>query len=327
MISIDAGRSAVKVFDGEKKFIFRSVLGFLSAKDIEGLVFKSSKSMFYDKKNDQFFIVGQDADKFVKDPIRITNDTLFLSNYYYFLCEALNNLDADNEISIITDLTYNNFYLRNFLKESLKKIEVVPVVNGVIAESKIFNIKSFYTVYQGWAGIMDVLIDDKFNYVNEYVEKIGRGRGVVIDIGDKTTDITIISKLNPIEGRSENFGVSNIYLEIQKELVRDKGVKLSVFDIENFVKKDEVIRALDGGVVDLSFYSERAIKRSSIILRDFIIEILGDNIFDYVYLIGGGAIVFKDYLHEIAPVAEIVNDPIFANAIGAFKFACKSGLK
>jgi len=173
--------------------------------------------------------------------------------------------------------------------------------------------------YQGWSGMMSLLVDEDLNTVSGRGD-MTRGNGVVIDIGRSTTDITRINKLTPVSGESYRFGTIAVYEQIQR-ILRDRyGMGRKLLEVEQAVHNDSPIRTIKGDSVSLGELYPEAVKQCGKEFRSIILEHVGDQALDYAVVLGGGGKVFYDLISEEFALVELVADYTHANAQGMWRF-------
>jgi hypothetical protein len=224
------------------------------------------------------------------------------------------------KVSLALDLTFANYQFKQFYAEEIKgKKFVVEILDPEdMSMSKFtsisFEIEKLYILYQGYAAFFDHIIDDQG--ISKEYERL---EGFVVDIGRKTTDMVYIKNLAVRDGDSEAFGVLDILRSTQKVL-QQQGVVKDIEQIENFFLTGRHIQKLDGSTVDVrkivyeqsrTFYGQ-FVQR----FRSF----LEQRTPDFFLVVGGGSYFVKEHLLEDYPIAEILEEPVYANARGMLRF-------
>ena len=98
--------------------------------------------------------------------------------------------------------------------------------------------------------------------------------------------------------------------------------------IRRYLRDGKVNEVIAGQKVDLKPIVRQALNSLATRTIDFVTETWKENIarFSYVLLTGGGALVLHDALCRRIPHAEILPNPVFANAVGLAKLAQRAGV-
>ncbi|KAA3660666.1 MAG: hypothetical protein DWQ04_18795 [Chloroflexi bacterium] len=163
-------------------------------------------------------------------------------------------------------------------------------------------------------------LDDNGRIMNN---DIAHGNIGVIDIGGKTTNLLSVRRLAEIarETSSVNLGAWDV--------VRQAREFLAVECPELDLRDHEIVEAISqrqvryfGEPVDLSPIVEAAIApmAEQVIAQASQLWNSGARL-DAVLVTGGGAHLFGAYLQEYFRHAYVVDDPVFANVVGYYRFA------
>lgn len=271
------------------------------------------------------FVLGKTCDKLLSaEHIEyVSNDKIYIEYSIRNILVAISRLVNDfDKVRLSINLTYRNDKFKDHLQKSLKgnhKVIFYNTNSDIIKECNL-EIVSVTVVKQGWAAVMAMAIDDKFNIIEKYAKK----DGLVIDIGKKTLDTSLIRYLADVEGMSTEIGTENVFNYIKKELYDKYGVNKETHEIEKLILAREGnsnITLQDGKVIDLkSDFFKSAIIFVAEKIRTAIMEYHGNRTPDWVLLTGGGAFYFKSILEKVFANLELANDPINANCIGMVKF-------
>ncbi len=151
----------------------------------------------------------------------------------------------------------------------------------------------------------------------------------VLDSGFNTLDLLMVHQ-GQIEKRftgGENLGVRVAAQEIARALKARYGFRDSMHEadelIRRYLRDGKVVEVIAGQKVDLKSIVRQALNSLATRTIDFIQETWEENIarFSYVLLTGGGALVLQDALCRRIPHAEVLPNPVFANAVGLAKLA------
>jgi hypothetical protein len=216
---------------------------------------------------------------------------------------------------VAIDLTYSNNEQVSFYSSALKGKHKVAL--GVVASGKIvslelsFNIVDLYCFQQGYASVFNFIGKKEF-------EVISKGRGVVVDIGRFTVDLSTVSELTLVSGRSVPFGARVLVDALQADIARE-GVRLEADEIEaSLVDRDRTFANITGKSVHPwkmltesgrleGYYSD-----IKIAMNNFV----GSERTDYLILCGGGSYLVGGFVAEDFKVPIFELDYVRANVKG-----------
>jgi hypothetical protein len=219
------------------------------------------------------------------------------------------------KVAVAIDLTYSNNEMVSFYSSSLKGVH--KVVLGVASGSKIvsrgvsFDVVDLYCFQQGYASVFNFIGKKEF-------EVISKGRGVVIDIGRFTVDLSSVQELTLVEGTSVPFGTRVLVEGLQADIAKD-GLQLGVDEIEgSFANHDASYANISGVAVQpwkklmdsgrlQSYYND---------IRMAINNFVGAERTDYLILCGGGAYLVRDFVEQDFKVPTFALDYVRANVKG-----------
>ena len=156
----------------------------------------------------------------------------------------------------------------------------------------------------------------------------------VLDSGFNTLDLLMV-KQGQIEKRftvGENLGVRVAAQEITNALKARYGFRDSMQEADEYIRRylrdGKLNEVIAGQKVDLKPIVRQELNSLATRTIDFVTETWKENIarFSYVLLTGGGALVLHDALCRRIPHAEILPNPVFANAVGLAKLAQRAGV-
>ncbi|MGE4274405.1 MAG: ParM/StbA family protein [Desulfitobacterium sp.] len=207
---------------------------------------------------------------------KIHEDTKIL-----FLTSLALAAEPASELVVTTGLPINQHTpeTKQKLTELLTGEHSVRINNG---SPKLIKITNIGIVPEGAGAYFSELLDDNGIIKNEWLSKQLKR---VIDIGSRTVNICTIDENNRYLDRDSDtlhYGCL--------ELDNAAGKNPSKEDLEEFARKL-------AGDINKRLQSYRPAK-------------------DVVLLSGGGSLVLGDYLKTYFPISIIVNNPVFANAIG-----------
>lgn len=154
----------------------------------------------------------------------------------------------------------------------------------------------------------------------------------VLDSGFNTVDLLLIRQ-GKVEKRytgGDNLGVRVAAEEIANALKSQFGFRPSLLEVDELIRRyldrGKVTRIIAGQTVDLKPIVKQSLNTLATRTIDFVREKWGDAAqFSYVLLAGGGAMVLDAPIRRHIPHAEMLPDPVHANAIGLAKLAQRPG--
>jgi len=157
-----------------------------------------------------------------------------------------------------------------------------------------------------------IIIEDVSVYPEGVAALIGSSfNGVICDIGGRTTDAAVIEGHKVMKPYSLPVGTLNLYADFIKLINSKYGLDL---------RTDDAIRILQGG---LEIYGEpQNIDFAMDVFKSYVETIVSELKISYsiktlkVKLIGGGAQLLVRAFKKRIPNAELIDDTIFANALG-----------
>jgi hypothetical protein len=150
----------------------------------------------------------------------------------------------------------------------------------------------------------------------------------ILDSGFNTLDLLLV-KQGRIEKRftgGDNLGVRVAASEIANALNARYGIKWSLIEVDvlirEYLERGKVHRVFAGQKTDLTPIVRQALNTFATRTVDFVQETWGNaREFSYVLLAGGGAYALNAAIRKHIPHAELLDEPVHANAIGLAKLA------
>jgi hypothetical protein len=220
-----------------------------------------------------------------------------------------------SDVAVAIDLTYSNNETVAFYSSALKgkhKVSLGRVVKGRVRDQDVsFNIVDLYCFQQGYASVFNFIGRKEFDIVS-------KGRGVVIDIGRFTVDLSRVEDLTLVGGKSVEFGTRVIVDSLQSAVAKD-GVKLELDEIEDsFRNHDRVFANISGKSVKpwrvlvegdflWNYYTD---------VKMAVGNFVGEDRIDYIVLCGGGSYFIHDFFVKDFKVPLLSVDYVMANVTG-----------
>ena len=171
--------------------------------------------------------------------------------------------------------------------------------------------------------ITDVMIAPEgaatyYNLVNEQKEMIGNKQLLIVDIGGRTTDISLFKDKKILEVKTIPVGMLNVYRDIVDEINRLYTPEFKLEEGEEVLKEGLF---LDGEYKDKSFIIPILQRHFNSIYKE--LQLQFNPAKGYISLTGGGSIVFRQaFKNRLNNVIED-SDPIYSNALGFYKLGLK----
>lgn len=343
-IVIDAGRDSIKIVyinenNGFEKSIFSSKLGFANfdyLKTIPAISFDKERDIICTVDNSRPLIIGDTCDILLAPEkiIHVTSDEIYLKYaIYYILTGIAKFVDADSDVMLVLNLTYNNNHekFRDMLISQLKGQHTIVFYDTKknIRSTKYFNVleNKIKIFYQGWPSLMYRAIDiDTLKFNEKYLKD-----GIVIDIGRETTDVSLIRNLEPVKGISYEIATEDIFVYISEKLFNIYKVRKSTEEIERLVRADDIV-IINNEEINIRDYLKEAVVSVAEQLKSSLFENFGKYTPYWVILTGGGILYFDKifkYIYNVeksnVEILEVLDEYIFSNALGMAILVLKYG--
>ena len=218
----------------------------------------------------------------------------YLHLLYTTIC--LSTKDIDNKIVVGLPISQYKTDREELINLILQNSEMQGIINGKERKVCIRDLE----VYPEAIGAVE----------NAY-------EGIVLDIGGRTTDICQIEVVNNrrklINPISEAIGTLNLYTDFIKVLNNKYSLDLKIQDTERILRKGLKIQGVEVDIRD-----------AKLVFTDYVDKIVNKLRIEYsadtldIKMVGGGSIVLGKSIKNRLPNADIVPNPLEANA-QAFK--------
>ena len=155
----------------------------------------------------------------------------------------------------------------------------------------------------------------------------------VLDSGFNTLDLLLVrqGRIEKRETGGDNLGVRVAAQEIANALKVRYGIVKSLIEVDAYIvqyfEKGKVVQIIAGKKEDLTPVVKQALQSLATKTIGFVESRWGNaSEFSYVLLAGGGALALDTPIRRRFPAAEMLPDPIQANAIGLAKLAQRRGV-
>jgi hypothetical protein len=233
---------------------------------------------------------------------------LTLASIYKSSFEQVDNVECN--LCVGLPIQYYNQQCETF-EQYIKTAcdnQIVSVNGG---KDKLINISNITTIPQ--ASGMPFLYEEEFKNIPN---------SVVIDFGHYTIDVSFYSFMDLEDVyASMPTGTKDIFGKLSRRLNEEFDININEKDIERILQKGYV-KDMDGAVHDLSVLDTLKDNYIYDIITSLKAEYRQIGQADKIFIIGGGAISFKEYIEKyIKNDVVFVENPRFANAKSFYKVA------
>lgn len=323
-IGIDVGYGFVKSTDGEREFVFPSVVGLG-----QELRYRSELSV-RNRPLDNLALTVDNKDYFVGDLAIRQSEIASRSldpnraedrNVKVLMLAGLNLYTQwENEtFNVVTGLptsyfaAYRDAWVNNLRGSHVLKFKV----NGQEKE-KTITIDKLKVVPQPLGTLYDRALNQAGAIQDEDLASLSVG---VVDVGFKTTDFAVADQLEFIDHLSGStpIGLSNAYGLISERLRSEFKIDKEQHELDRIVERGEV--RIAGKAYDISRIKREVFER---IALKIITEL--DSLWDYrnldvIFFTGGGAQALAEWLLPEFRNAILADSPQVANTRGFLKYA------
>jgi len=320
IVGVDIGYGFVKVTDGSRGFSFPSVIGdgyiapTYSLKREKVLPINDLKINL----NGNLYFVGKAALKYSNYLYRDLSQSRSVGNeleVLYLTALSLFAIDPISNFKIVTGLPVDRMNMAEELSKRMEGEKSIKVYRGnEVIEQKII-IEDIVIVPQPlgtyWAESLNNL-----EQVNENLN----GRVGVVDIGFKTTDLSVIEEGEYVAGKSKSLftGLSMAYRDISTDLINLYGIEKETYGLDEAVIKKEI--RISGKRIDISNVIAKAFKKLSLNVLAEINSFWTLEDFDIVLLCGGGGQSLSSFLLQHIPQGKLASNPLNSNCIGFYSW-------
>lgn len=316
-LGLDLGYSAVKAVAGPtKRVYFPSVVGtperarFSFTESGGGIVLTLPDHV----------LVGDEAviqSRFLKR--REDRSWIKSDDYYSLFLAALTELTTATviELRIVTGLPVAFYGDKTTLRDLLLG-EHRP--QRLDRHAQVFKVVECRVIPQPFGCLLAEALDDRGGVVNHVYMT---GTCGVIDCGGRTTNLLSVSRLSEVvrESASVNVGAWDAVRAVEPWLnthcpdleLRDHQIvdALIAREVKYYGKPVDLTEAVDAALEPMA---EQVIAEATQLWN-------GGAALDAILVSGGGALLLAPYIQAHFPHARVVGDPVFANAIGYWRFA------
>jgi plasmid segregation protein ParM len=327
IVGIDVGFGFTKAYNGSNAIIFKSLIG--EATEIQfypSLGDESATSSLHITLDNKSYFIGSYAELQSKLPEFTLDQELLIENFVKILAITGVGLCSDSQepLNVVTGLPVE--YLRRDtrrLKEMIQGVHEITFhdYDGKDRTKQII-INKIFVIPQPIGSIFNLIFDHngKIRDKGLATQKLG-----IVDIGFRTTDLSIFNHLQYIERGSAtlNTGISRYYSALANMLRKESNINLELYRIFKFLESGMIkIRGKEYNISSLKnkIYSQAATTIASDLNRRW----ENDWDIDTIILSGGGSVELAEYLApsikgNVIPIQSDI-DARLNNVQGYFKF-------
>jgi plasmid segregation protein ParM len=315
IIGLDVGYWATKVVSHDRQAVFPSVVG---TPDKARFSLNSDHSIIL--THPDHVQVGQGAVKqsrFVKR--REDRSWIESDEWYNLMLAALTEITTGStELRVVTGLPVAFFSDRDTLHNRLLGLHKVQREDRRAQSLTITNVN---VILQPFGALLSATLDGRGAIVDQ---QLAIGAVGVIDIGGKTTNLLSVNSLTEINRETASAGVG------AWDAVRALRTWLADNNCPHLDLRDHQI--VDAVIARQVKYYGQVVDLTTVL--DDILKPLADQVLaeasqlwneaaglDAILISGGGALLLGPYIKRHFRHARVVENPVFANATGFWKFA------
>ena len=316
-IGFDIGKYAVKAADGARLVRFPSA----AVSPDESLFTMDGRGRIVVESEHGAWLVGEHAVK-MGQPVRYTTAEWIGSDQWMSLMYgAYSELDrSDAQACVVLGLPLSDY------TSAARRIKIALRGDHVFTRqgqpSTHIDMRVVRVVPQAWGIVLDELLDANGEIVHP--EMLDQSIAV-IDIGGHNINYLSVAGLSdvPSESLCTDGGAWTVCDHVRSMVVRDHpGLRgLRDHQIARAIAEREIM--VGGATSDLTGIVEPLLRSTGEGIVATAERLWGDGAErqQKVYLIGGGAYLWGDYLRKAMPQMRVPDSPEFANAIGFQKYA------
>ena len=327
IVGIDVGFGFTKAYNGSNAIIFKSLIGEATEIQFHSLLGdEAATSNLHVTLDNKSYFIGSYAELQSKLPEFTLDQEQLIENFVKILAITGVGLCSDSQepLNVVTGLPVE--YLRRDMRRLKEMIQGIHEITFHECDgkdkTKQILINKIYVIPQPIGSIFNLIFDNngKIRDKSLAAQKLG-----VVDIGFRTTDLSIFNHLQYIERGSAtlNTGISKYYGALANKLRRESNINLELYRIFNFLESGIIkIRGKELNISSLKkkLYSQAATTIASDLNRRW----ENDWDIDSIILSGGGSVELAEYLSpnikgNVIPIQSEI-DARLNNVQGYFKF-------
>ncbi len=320
-VGIDIGYSSVKAVVGHRRISFPSVVG---TPDRARFSLNGHAADIVLDLPDGSWLVGQGAVEQSRFLNRREDRAWIESDEYYRLVLAV--LTEVTTATVVDLLVVTGLPVAFYSDKATLRDRFLGEHRATREgrRSQVFRVVDCRVIPQPFGALLAEALDDRGRIVDQ---DLATGAVGVVDVGGKTTNLLSVNRLAEIarETASVNVGAWDV-ARVVHDYLTEQCPNLELRDHQ--VVEAIIARQVKyyGQPVDLSPVVDEALEpmADQVIAQATQLWNSGASL-DAILVSGGGALLLGPYLKRHFRHARIVNDPVFANALGYWRFAQRLG--
>ncbi|HCY86394.1 MAG TPA: hypothetical protein DHV36_14760 [Desulfobacteraceae bacterium] len=327
IVGIDVGFGFTKAYNGKNSVIFKSLIG--DAADIQfraSLGDASATSNLHITLNDKAYFIGSYAELQSNIPEFTLDQEKLIEDFIQILAITAAGLctTSTGPINVVTGLPVG--YLKRDtrrLKDMIRGTHNITFHNpNGQDDSRRINIDKVHVIPQPIGSIFNLIFDDNGKISDRTLagSKLG-----VVDIGFKTTDVSIFDHLQYIERGSSTMdtGISKCFSVIANKLRQESNINIELYRIFKFVESGMI--KIKGREYNIANLKKRVYTTSASAIAEDLNRLWeNDWDIDSIVLSGGGSVPLAEHLiprieGNVIPIQKNI-DARFNNVQGYCKF-------
>ncbi|MCG8619690.1 MAG: ParM/StbA family protein [Desulfobacterales bacterium] len=327
IVGIDVGFGFTKAYNGKNSVIFKSLIG--DAADIQfraSLGDATATSNLHITLNDKSYFLGSYAELQSNIPEFTLDQEKLIEDFIKILAITAAGLctNTTGPINVVTGLPVG--YLKRDtrrLKDMIRGTHEITYHNqNGQDDTRRINIDKVHVIPQPIGSIFNLIFDEKGKITDRTLagSKLG-----VVDIGFKTTDVSIFDHLQYIERGSSTMdtGISKCFSVIANKLRQESNINIELYRIFKFVESGMI--KIKGKEYNIANLKKRVYTTSASAIAEDLNRLWeNDWDIDSIVLSGGGSVPLAEHLiprieGNVIPIQKNI-DARFNNVQGYCKF-------
>lgn len=321
---IDLGYYSEKVVATDKMFSFPSIAGSISESkfDLNGM---GPNTFAVETEKGTSYLVGEDVSLQSRYMSRQQDrDWITSDEYKVLLLTALTEITKGSrvDVDLVTGLPVNFYDDKDLLRDNLLGEHRIRRLER--RNTQVFVIKNIRVIPQPFGTVFSVVLNGHGKATED--SDLATGSVGVIDVGSRTTNLLTVNRMREIGVQTESIdsGAWKVISSIKRQILSEYP------DYDNL--KDHMVAE---AVKDrwIGYYDE------TLDLTELVEDELGKLVSEImaaarnlwgkgaslkrVLITGGGALLAGERIKSQFRHAQVVPNPMYANAIGYYKFACR----
>ncbi len=327
-LGLDVGFGFTKATDGASSVTFKSLVG--EATDIQfwsSMIAHEPMENLHVAVDGKQFFVGDMAER--QSTVRyftLDQSALFDNSLKVLALTAMGSLKGDSDqINLVTGLPVGYYkQYKDRLSDTIKGMQRIDFHSrdGARTEKSLI-INRIQIMPQPFGTLFHLIMNEQGRIINPELAKQKVG---IVDVGFRTTDITISDGLRYVErgSKTADTGIAKAFSVISKKLVERTGVTVELYRLYEAVTRGSI--KIKGKDYLLKELKEQIFGQMATVIAQDLERLWADDWdIDAVLLTGGGGAELADHLKPLLPanaiVAESNGDTRMCNSKGYLKFA------